>query len=139
MPPLSVLDMAKLFVKHRKESTREAMKREGRKVGKGDMLAWLQKTIGSAWAHRVGFFPVTDDWYPSWIFPDGQYVKAIIDDGYGGAYVSVRLYGHDDHSVEYIFQTLIEAEAFWDQLSAEPELCHTMISLLYEPFAIRVK
>lgn len=136
MPPLSVLEMAKLYARHRKESTREAMKRESRKVGKGDMIAWLVQKLDRSWAYRCAYFPVIDDWYPSFEFPEGKFIRAIIDP-VGSEYVYVSLFGEDDHSVDYIFATLIEAEAFWDSLVAEPELCHTMISLLYEPFLPR--
>lgn len=134
--PLSVREMAKLHEKHCKESTREAMKREGRKVGKGDMLAWLYKQLDRRWAHRVAYFPVIDDWYPSFEFPEGKFVRILIDP-IGSAYVNVIIAGADDHSKYYAFRSLIEAEAFWDSLVAEPELCHTMISLLYEPFSTR--
>lgn len=132
--PLSVLEMAKLYAKHRKESTREAMKRHSRRVGKGEMIPWLVRHLGRDWAHRCAYFPVIDDWYPSWEFPEGKFIQAIIDP-IGTAYVTVRFFGEDDHCVEYNFASMIEAEAFWEQLEAEPELCHTMISLLYEPFS----
>lgn len=131
--PLSVLEVAKLYAKHRKESTREEMKRRSRRVGKGEMIPYLVNKIGYQWAHRVAYFPVTDDWYPSLIFPEHNLIRVIIDPVYD--YVTVRLFGDDDHSVEYNFSSMIEAETFWDSLVAEPELCHTMISLLYEPFS----
>lgn len=132
--PLSVLDIAKLTAKHRKEATREAMKREGRKVGKGDMIPWLVSKLGRDWACRCAYFPVIDDWYPCWEFPEGRFIRVLIDP-IGTHYVTVRLSGADDHSVEYNFASMVEAEAFWENLEAEPELCHTMISLLYEPFS----
>lgn len=133
MPPLSVLEMAKLYAKHQKEWAREAMKRESRRVGKGDIIPWLTKRLGRSWAHRAAYFPVIDDWYPAFELPEGKYILVLID-GPVGDYWRVYLSGADDHSVEYTFSSLIEAEAFWDALAAEPELCHTMISLLYEPF-----
>lgn len=132
--PLSVLDMAKLYARHRKESTREAMKRESRRVGKGDMIPWLVRYLDRPWAHRCAYFPVIDDWYPSYEFPEGKFIRVLIDP-IGSEYVYVRLFGADDHSVDYVFASLVEAEAFWEKLEAEPELCHTMISLLYEPFS----
>jgi hypothetical protein len=134
---LTVLEMAKLMARLDKGTIRERMKRMSYKVGKGDMIPWLIKDIGSTWAERVGFFPVTDDWYPSWILPghELQYVKAVIDNGYNGLYVIVRFHGHDDHSVDYTFNTLVEAEVFWERLEAEALLCHTMIELLHEPFS----
>lgn len=134
MQPLSVLEMAKLYAKHRKEWTRGEMKRVSRKVGKGEMLPWLVNHLDRPWALRMAYFPVIDDWYPSWEFPEGKFIRVLID-GPIGDYWRVHLYGADDHSVDYTFSSLIEAEAFWDQLVAEPELCHTMISLLYEPFS----
>lgn len=112
------------------------MKREGRKVGKGDMIPWLVQKLDRSWAHRCAYFPVIDDWYPAFEFPEGKFIRAIIDP-IGSAYAYVRLFGEDDHSVDYMFASLLEAEAFWDALVAEPELCHDMISLLYEPFSPR--
>lgn len=135
--PLGILDFAKLYVKYRKESTREAIKRCGKRVRKGDMTPWLINHLDLPWAHRCAYFPVIDDWYPSWEFPVGKFIRVIIDKPIYNLYVDVRLYGEDDHSVTYTFSSLIEAEAFWDALVAEPELCHTMISLLYEPFSPR--
>lgn len=132
--PLSVLEVAKLYAKHRKESTREAIKRCGKRVRKGEMIPWLINHLDRPWAHRCAFFPVIDDWYPSWEFPEGKFICALIEP-IGHHYVNIRLSGADDHSVYYAFGSMIEAEAFWDQLVAEPELCHTMISLLYEPFS----
>lgn len=130
---LSVLDVAKLYAKHRKEATRAAMKRQGRKVAKGDMIPWLVKTLDQPWAHRCAFFQVIDDWNPCFEFPEGNFIKVIIYPVYD--YVAVCMYGEDDTEVQYTFRSLIEAEAFWDKLVEEPELCRTMISLLYEPFA----
>lgn len=132
--PLSALEMAKLHAKHRKESTRKAMKRQGRRVVKGEMIPWLVKQLDRTWAHRCAYFPVIDDWYPSWEFPEGKFIRVVIEP-IGDAYVNIRLSGADDHSLYYAFASMIEAEAFWDALVAEPELCHTMISLLYEPFS----
>jgi hypothetical protein len=131
--PLSVLEVAKLYVRHRKESTREAIKRCGKRVRKGDMIPWLINHLDRPWAHRCAFFPVIDDWYPCWEFPEGNFIRVHIDPV--GTYVNVILTGADDHALYCSFSSLIEAEAFWDALVAEPELCHTMISLLYEPFS----
>lgn len=133
MPPLSVLEFAKLYVKHRKESTREVMKRQSRRVRKGDMIPWLVNHLDRPWAVRIAYFPVIDDWYPSWEFPEGKFIRVLID-GPVRDYWRVHLSGEDDHSIEYTFSSLIEAEAFWDLLVAE-ELCHTMIDLLYQPFS----
>lgn len=134
MPPLSPLEMAKLFAKHRKARTREAMKRQSRRVGKGDMIPWLVQHLDRPWAIRCAFFPVIDDWYPSWEFPEGKFIRVLIDTS-GYDYTHVRFFGEDDHSVSYTFASLLEAETFWDLLVAEPELCHTMIDLLYQPFS----
>lgn len=105
------------------------------RVGKGDMIPWIVKHYGSTWAERVGFFPVTDDWYPSWILPghELQYVKAVLYPV--GNYVSIQFSGADDSSHIFNFSSMVEAEVFWEQLEAEPELCYTMIELLHEPFS----
>lgn len=132
---LTVLEMAKLMARHDKERIRGCMKRMSRRVGKGDMIPWIIQHYGSPWAERVGFFPVTDDWYPSWILPghELQYVKAVLYPVYD--YVSIRFAGADDTTHTFNFSSMIEAEAFWEQLEAEPELCYTMIQLLHEPFS----
>lgn len=132
---LTVLEMAKLMARHDKGRIRACMKRMSRQIGKGDMVQWIIKHYGSTWADRVGFFPVTDDWYPSWILPDHElhYVKAVLYPV--GDYVSIRFSGADDTDRTFNFSSLIEAEVFWEQLEAEPELCCTMIELLHEPFS----
>lgn len=132
---LTVLEMAKLIARHDKERIRACMKRMSYRTGKGDMIPWIVKHYGSPWAERVGFFPVTDDWYPSWTVPDHElkYVKAVLYPV--DSYVSIRFAGADDSSHTFNFSSMVEAEVFWEQLEAEPELCFTMIQLLHEPFS----
>lgn len=132
---LTVLEMAKLYARHDKERIRACMKRMSYRTGKGDMIPWIVKHYGSPWAERVGFFPVTDDWYPSWTIPGHElkYVKAVLYPVYD--YVTVRFEGADDCSRSFTFSSMPEAEVFWERLEAEPEICCTMIELLHEAFS----